>query len=276
MNDQLIKIKRSYSWKRDPFDFRDFNYIRYVQQNSKNQINPKSFRKNQVQTSPIDLRAMPLDPPVLDQGSLGSCTAFATTALVNFCRDKQKLPDFVPSSLFTYYTTRQIEGTTNSDSGAYVRNALKSTVTYGVVSENLWPYDINKYKIQPPSNVYTEALKHQTLKYMRIPDGNIQALKYCLTEGYPFIFGMIVFEQFESNKCLSDGIVELPKNKKVGILGGHAMMCIGWKLINNTEYFICQNSWGGAYGDKGFWYVPVAYLKNKRLSGDFWTIRLME
>src|SRR6266436_8649661 len=71
----------------------------------------------------VDLR--PSCPPVYDQGQLGSCTANAIAASIQFERAKQGLkPDFVPSRLFIYYNERVIEGTVNSDSGAMIRDGI--------------------------------------------------------------------------------------------------------------------------------------------------------
>src|SRR5947209_1398220 len=56
----------------------------------------------------VDLRTA--CPPVYDQGQLGSCTANAIAAALEFDRMKQKLDDvFVPSRLFIYYNERVIE-----------------------------------------------------------------------------------------------------------------------------------------------------------------------
>ncbi|MGA9452298.1 MAG: peptidase, partial [Verrucomicrobiia bacterium] len=58
----------------------------------------------------IDLR--PQCPPVYDQGQLGSCTANAIAAAIQFDRMKQKLAQiFTPSRLFIYYNERAMEHT---------------------------------------------------------------------------------------------------------------------------------------------------------------------
>lgn len=223
--------------------------------------------------SPVDLRGH--CPPILDQGELGACTAFGTTEMVHFVRLKQKLADFSPSPLFTYYATRQIENTVNEDSGAQVRNALKSAVVYGVVQEEKWKYDISNFKTNPTPDVWAEAQKHQTLQYHRINDGVIHDMQQCLWEGYPFTFGAELFESFESLHVEQTGVVPLPTDSEKS-LGGHCMMCVGWKVINNKRYFIIQNSWGTSWGDKGYCYIPFEYIGNKNLVSDFWTIRLEE
>jgi len=250
---------RKYGYIKDKEDARDYKFLARA-------TPPVVF-------NPVDLR--PLCPPVMDQGQLGACTAFGTTEMVNFVRKKQKLPNFTPSPLFTYYTTRQIEDTVNLDSGAMVRNALKSAVVYGVVQEEKWQYDISKFTLAPTTEVYAEALKHQTLQYKRINDGDLVGMQQCLLEGYPFTFGAIVFPSFESTSVAKIGIVPTPAPKEKP-LGGHCMLCVGWKKLFGKSYFIVQNSWGKNWGDKGFCYIPFEYIGNKNLVNDFWTIRLEE
>ncbi len=50
-------------------------------------------------------------PPVYNQGALGSCTANAIAAAIEFDQMKQKISTFVPSRLFIYYNERVIEHT---------------------------------------------------------------------------------------------------------------------------------------------------------------------
>src|SRR5438445_13260812 len=104
----------------------------------------------------VDLR--PQCPPVYDQGQLGSCTGNAIAGAIEFERLKQKLTDFVPSRLFIYYNERVIEGTVRSDSGAQIRDGIKSVASQGVCPETEWPYDITKFEQKPPSKAYADAL----------------------------------------------------------------------------------------------------------------------
>ena len=132
---------------------------------------------------------------IRDQGSLGACTAFATTDMVQYVRYKTKLSYWEPSQLFTYYATRKLRNTLNEDSGATAREALKSTVDYGVTKDNLWPYDINRFAEEPPKEAWDDALTHQSLSYFRL-DQTLNALIGCLSDGYPFTFGMKLYQSF--------------------------------------------------------------------------------
>ena len=99
-----------------------------------------------------DLR--PHCPAVYDQGMLGSCTANAIGGAVEFDRIKQKLADFVPSRLFIYYNERVIEGTVGSDSGAQLRDGIKSVASQGACPEPEWPYEIAKFTQKPPAKAW--------------------------------------------------------------------------------------------------------------------------
>src|SRR5437899_11651464 len=78
----------------------------------------------------VDLR--PQCPPVYDQGQLGSCTANAIGGAFQFTQMKEQLAqNFVPSRLFIYYNERVIEGTVSSDSGAQIRDGIKSVNQQG-------------------------------------------------------------------------------------------------------------------------------------------------
>ena len=73
----------------------------------------------------VDLR--PGCPEVYDQGQLGSCTANAIGAALQFDQIKQKQADvFAPSRLFIYYNERVIENTVDEDSGAMIRDGIKA------------------------------------------------------------------------------------------------------------------------------------------------------
>jgi C1A family cysteine protease len=73
---------------------------------------------------------------VYDQGQLGSCTANAIAGAIEFDQLKQNLPAvFIPSRLFIYYNERAIEGTVASDSGAQIRDGIKSVAKQGVCPE---------------------------------------------------------------------------------------------------------------------------------------------
>lgn len=220
--------------------------------------------------SKIDLRDQ--CAPVYDQGQLGSCTANAIGAAFEFTVKKEKGKNFAPSRLFIYYNERVIEHTVNSDSGAMIRDGIKSVHKQGVCPENMWPYDVNKFINKPLQSCYTYALKHQVTSYHRVTR-TINQMKACLADGYPFVFGFSVYESFEGDEVAKTGKLNLPKKGEAQV-GGHAVMAVGY--IESSKRFIVRNSWGATWGMAGYFTMPYDYLLEDNLSDDFWTIRCVE
>ncbi|HWB95697.1 MAG TPA: C1 family peptidase [Bryobacteraceae bacterium] len=219
----------------------------------------------------VDLRSQ--CPAVYDQGQLGSCTANAIGAAIQFNQMKQGLQSFVPSRLFIYYNERVIEHTVNSDSGAQIRDGIKSVAKQGACREEpTWPYDISKFAEKPPKAAYDEALHNKVLQYQRITHIANQ-MKGCLASGYPFIFGFTVYESFESEEISKTGILQMPGSSEQ-VVGGHAVLAVGYS--DASQRFIVRNSWGPDWGQKGYFTMPYAYLTNSDLADDFWTIRQVQ
>lgn len=217
----------------------------------------------------VDLRAQ--CPGVYDQGMLGSCTANAIGAAVEFDRLKQKLPDFVPSRLFIYYNERVIEGTVSSDSGAQIRDGIKSVASQGACPEPEWPYDISKFTEKPPERAYADAALDRAISYQSLVQ-NLNQMKGCLASGYPFVFGFTVYESFEEPEVARSGHAPMPAPGERAI-GGHAVMAVGYEEAN--QWFVVRNSWGDRWGLAGYFTMPYTYLIHFGLASDLWTIRLV-
>jgi len=213
---------------------------------------------------------------IKNQGSLGACTAFATTSMVEYVRNKEGLLTWDASPLFTYYSTRKIENTINSDSGAMVRNALKSTANDGVTKESYWPYNTSNFTICPPQSAWDDAQTHQALVYYSINQTKDDLLG-CLADGYPFTFGTKLYQSFIDKQTgfIVDDTVCLPLPND-SLVGGHCMTAVGYTSAVDSIKVIVRNSWGEYVGLSGYHQFPLEYLLRNDLSFDFWTIRSEE
>jgi len=223
-------------------------------------------------------------PPVYDQGRIGSCTANAIGGAFEFDLLKQNLPDFTPSRLFIYYNERAMEGHVSTDSGAQIRDGVKSVAKLGVCSESEWPYDDTPATSdggpfppgardgeKPTDACYKDALNHTVTTYSRVVR-DLDQMRGCLAAGYPFVFGFTVYESFESSEVAKTGVVPMPAPDEQ-VLGGHAVLAVGYD--DSAQTFMVRNSWGSGWGQAGYFTMPYAYLTTRGLSSDFWTIRIV-
>jgi C1A family cysteine protease len=245
-----------YGWLPDLPDHRDQLYASIAPKLSK--LPPK-----------VDLRAG--CSPVEDQGQLGSCTANALVGAVEFLEKKDGVAFVDLSRLFVYYNERTIEGTVDSDSGAFLRDGIKALAKQGVCSEQSWPYNIADFKKKPSAPCYAAARKHKILSYHRI--NSVDEMRTCLADGYPFVFGFTVYMSFLSKAVAKSGVLNMPRPKEK-MDGGHAVMAVGYD--DSRKRFTIRNSWNTNWGMQGYFTMPYAYLADRNLSDDFWTIRVSE
>jgi C1A family cysteine protease len=253
-----MPINRKYGWAPDLPDHRDHLYS--APQPVLAKLPPKK-----------DLRSG--CPPVYDQGQLGSCTANAISGAIQFEQKKQGVTVFVPSRLFIYYNERDMEGTVNSDSGAQIRDGVKSVANLGVCPETEWPYDINQFASKPTPQCYTDGTKCEAVGYQRLDSSNLNQLKGCIASGFPFVFGFTVYDAFESPDVAKTGVLNMPGPKEK-VQGGHAVLAVGYD--DSTQRFTARNSWGKDWGIKGYFTIPYSYLTTTDLADDFWTIRILK
>ena len=257
------KLNFKMGWLPDLPDARDFLYS-------------APLKVMQKLPAKVDLRGK--CPPVYNQGALGSCTANALGAAFQVSQKLQGKTTWMPSRLFLYYNERIAINTTASDSGAFLRDGIKSLNKAGICKEKEWTYDDDpapgaKFSVKPPKVCYTNAVQNLILSYQRLSN-NINTLKGCLAEGFPFVFGFTVYESFMSQKVKNNGIMPMPNFNTEKVVGGHAIMAVGFD--DAKQALLIRNSWGNTWGISGYFWMPYAYVSNNNLADDFWTIRTVK
>lgn len=206
---------------------------------------------------------------VKNQGAIGSCTAFATVALMEYNRKRYIVDakEDVYSEKFTYYVTRvDVAGWNTDDTGAYMRDAFNSARIYGAAPEILAPYD-DDYRSKPSENAYNAALYNQILTYARVDESDrtktLIDLKQLLDQGYCFVGGFVCYSSIWGPIVNQTGVIPAPGSTPIG---GHAVCFVGYDDIKQLLKF--KNSWGSEWGDDGYGYLPYAYV----LNGDLWDL----
>ena len=289
------QVKRGMGWRPDYPDFRDYTIDR-------SEATPKSkavgqedslktmFTKMGVgkpsrakQPASTDLREW--CSPIEDQGQIGSCTANAGVAIVEYFEKRAFGKHIDASRLFLYKVTRNLMKETG-DTGAYLRSAMGSLVLFGVPPEEYWPYNVQDFDVEPPAFCYSFAQNYQAIKYYRLdppgtsPEVLLNRIKTNLIAGLPSMFGFTVY----SSIAQADGNAGKIPYPTAGerIEGGHAVAAFGYddtikiqntnpKGIETTGAFLIRNSWGTGWGDHGYGWLPYDYVTTG-LAVDWWSM----
>lgn len=213
--------------------------------------------------------------PVYDQGRLGSCTANAVAAAIDYDAIVSGRDPLYLSRLHIYYLERKLGGLPlNQDTGAYGRDGFKATRRYGVFTEAAWPYDDNpnaasgRFDDDPGEKVYDE--RHKLEHPYRVVRRSIDGFKAVLSNRQTIAFGISVYESFESAEVERSGVVPAPARGEQ-LLGGHEMLVVGY-LESEPNHALVRNSWSTGWGLGGYCLMPWSYLLDRDLSGDFRTI----
>jgi C1A family cysteine protease len=259
------KIER-YGWRPDLPDHRDriYNLERKVYRSE--ELQPKCSLRSQM-------------PEVYNQGQLGSCTGNGIAAVLEHTETKDGQAAETPSRLFIYYGERVIEGTVNEDSGGQIRDGIKVVASEGAPPEQLWPYEIEKFKEKPSDEAFAAAKQHEAIQYLKVLPGTAGSpVRSPIQEGLPIVFGFTVPAVFESSTW--DPATQLLPLPAAGekTLGGHCVVIVGWDFSLErfpVNVFEVRNSWGAEWGDQGYFWMDARWIyePTRGLSSDFWVIQ---
>ncbi len=222
-----------------------------------------------------DLRAW--CSPVEDQGNLGSCTAHAGVGLVEYFERRAFGKYLDASRLFLYKVTRDLAHLTG-DTGAFLRTTMKAMVLFGTPPEEYWKYNIPRFDDEPPAFCYAFASNYRAIEYYRLdPPGTTKSdllnrIKQYIAGGFPSMFGFTVYNSID--QVGADGKIPYPSPGDK-VVGGHAIDAVGYddqlKIGKLKGALLIRNSWGVGWGDKGYGWLPYAYVESG-LATDWWTM----
>lgn len=157
-------------------------------------------------------------------------------------KTKNKLIRF--SSLFIYYNARTLDNTYKydmKDNGTTIDAAIKGLERFGCCTEEMFPYEKRFLSRKPLPKCYTEATKYRIKEVCRVLV-DINEMKACLAEGFPFVFGLQIFQSFSQANSNRGRVPKPSIEKENGERGWHAMLAVGYS--NDLNCFIVRNSWG--------------------------------
>ena len=293
---ERVGIELGLGWLPDYPDFRDFSVgmkglrNRHVQVGLKEGKDSVAVLLERVGVaepvkvsipSSFDLRGW--CSPVENQEDLGSCTANAGVGLLEYYERRTHGKYIDASRLFLYKATRNLLHWTG-DTGAFLRTTMGAMVLFGVCPEEYWSYNTADYEEEPPAFCYAFAQDFQTLLYYRLDPPNadkemlLRRIKVFLSAGLPSMFGFSVFNSITQARINGKVPFPCPREK---ILGGHAVVAVGFNDDIEIENKLCEetttgallirNSWGTGWGEDGYGWLPYVYIQ-KALAVDWWSI----
>lgn len=150
------------------------------------------------------------------------------------------------SRLFIYFNSRIKDGAQESnikDKGTHIRSAIAGLKEFGCCKEKLHPYEPSNTNRKPEPNCYLEAKKYCITEGMQLKT-DLDEMKACLAQGYPFAFGLELFETFSQAET-NGGKVNMPdfnNESQRKHHGWHALLAVGYS--DKSRCFIVRNSWG--------------------------------
>lgn len=214
----------------------------------------------------VDLR--PFLTPIENQGAVGSCTANALAGAFEYLEKRLTGAEGRVSRLFIYFNQREVEGDVAHDRGAKIRVGISVLKHKDTCCEETWPYVPASVLARPAPEAYHEARFHRIDQAHYIPV-NLHAMRHCLAEGYPFVFGLQLFSSIRDSH--PHGRIAMPDESRERRYGRHAMLCVGYSQPDGV--FLVRNSWGTDWGDGGYCYIPYPYMVEPGYADSLWTIR---
>ena len=250
----------------------------------------EELRLKGINSLPASTDLSPFEPPIGNQGSQGSCTAWAVGYYYKTFqeRNEHSWNDWTSNHQFSpAFIYNQLNG--GVDDGIAISSALEFLVDKGCDTLDVFPYNQHNYTTQPTGEQLQLALPFRAGSFANVfqgrgscTDATIDTMKSWLANGDTFVINVPIYKDSptidDANYYHSTSYVippHLPVNDT--LRGWHAMQVVGYSdsLFYNdgTDHFGAfkvANSWGTKYGYGG--YVNLSYDFMKTGAIEAWTM----
>ena len=227
---------------------------------------------------------------VKDQGPLGTCVSFATSATAEYYYQRR----FSEAEFTVLAQTHRLGN--HCEGGLFLGNALRVAKQYGFVPEDKLPYDryleevalkngINisyegwedDLRAQEDAKVCTMSDYNGTMKEFGIDlalsslskkatapvgkplEADIESVEKALCCGSPVVAALDIDQNCWDNPISRNGYQISMPTLYDSIEGSHAIVITGFDF--KRKLFEIKNSWGLKWGKKGYAYLPYDYLE---------------
>jgi C1A family cysteine protease len=209
----------------------------------------------------VDLRAAWWD--IGNQEKTGSCVGWGSTdgvmryhmVMANKLAKSEKL-----SPRFTWMASKETDEFVNrpetmiEGAGTSLKAAMDILRKYGAAPETLLPFHINTTMYLGDEDAFfATAAQRKISAYFNL-QRNIPSWRSWLATHGPILVGLSVDATWD-NATATKGLLDNFQPNTVR--GGHAVAAVGYRTDGRI---IIRNSWGTAWGDKGFAYASESYI----------------
>ncbi|MBQ0908209.1 C1 family peptidase [Flavobacterium sp. F-328] len=212
-----------------------------------------------------------LMPPVSSQGSIGSCTAWATTYYLKSYQEKiQHNTAYSPSTIMSpSYTYNQTKVSNDCLRGSCIISALELLRTKGAISISNFPVSTSSCSVLPNANQNSIAQSNKILSYHNVELRNlssenevIEKCKKLIYGGKPLVIGMHLDRKFANAVPRNSNNIFIYNDYNSDFhFGNHAMLITGYD--DNLNAFKVVNSWGEFWGNSGYCWISYNFFKSQ-------------
>ncbi|WP_026882016.1 C1 family peptidase [Clostridium akagii] len=225
---------------------------------------PTSFGQSAIQL-PASVDLSSFLPSVQNQGSLGSCVAFATTYAKSYEENAKNNWWGVATNNHIFsqsYMYSQIHADNSADGGGCsFSDAFNLLDNQGCATLSDMPYNGNEYAYttKPTSVQIADAANYKSTSWTQLQNGNYTQIKQLLADGYPVVIGINVYPDFD-NLSPSNPIYDNASGKS---RGGHGLCVVGYDDQKQAVKII--NSWGTGWGINGYGWISYNLIKSQNM-----------
>jgi hypothetical protein len=179
----------------------------------------------------------------------GSCAAFASTTALEVCYKKLtgRTATFSEQQLLDCgYGFEQARACDGAPIHAYLKWSERRKLSGG----SQYPYRARRATCKVPQPVLDQAVGVTSSYYTY--SGSETLLATLVAERSAVVIGLWFNAQsFNAFKSYRSGVFN-GCTKGGRLVGGHAMAVVGYGTERNQDYWLIKNSWGTAWGEKGY------------------------
>jgi hypothetical protein len=194
-------------------------------------------------------------PPVMNQGSEGSCVAFAAVYARSYEAYKRSGATSYSQStniLSPEYLFNQTKTSATSCSGSALITSYDFLKNNGVCTWSSMPYTWTDCSLMPNSTQTAQAANYRIASYSQIYASDVTAIKNMLVANRPLVSQYSVDNEFYN---ATTGFIW----KSLGtVIGYHALAICGYD--DNKHAYKVINQWGTSWGDAGYSWIDYDLL----------------